>query len=159
MWWKELLFTGLYSGYCPIAPGTAGTIIAFLLYVLEYCFFGEVSWIINLLIVLSLIYPSIKLCDTGEKFFKKKDPSEIVLDEIFGYWISVLFYPFNWKIAILAFFLFRAFDILKPYPVNKFDRLPGGFGIMMDDVMAGIYSNISILSIILLNNHYKLLNI
>ncbi len=90
MWWKELLFTALYTGYCPIAPGTAGSILALLIYVLEYAIFGDSSWIVNLIVVIIMIYPSIRLGDAGESFLKKKDPPEVVLDEVMGYWISVL---------------------------------------------------------------------
>ena len=150
MWWKELFFTGMYSGYSPIAPGTAGTVLAFLIYILEYIIFGNNSWIVNLVVVFILIYPSIKLCDTGENFFKKKDPSEVVLDEIIGYWISVLFYPFNWKIVLFAFCIFRVMDILKPYPIRKFEKYKGGFGIIIDDLIVGIYTNLLIRIIIII---------
>jgi phosphatidylglycerophosphatase A len=97
-----------------------------------------------------MLYPSIKLGDSGEVFFKKNDPSEVVLDEMMGYWISVLFYPFSWKIAILAFFLFRIADIIKPYPANRLQKSKGGFGIMMDDFIAGIYVNITILCVLII---------
>ena len=149
MWLKELLFTALYTGYCPVASGTAGTLLAFLIYVLEYYAFGEISWAVNLIVVLIMIYPSIKLGDAGEAFFNKKDPPEVVLDEVMGYWISVLFYPFSWNIAILAFFLFRIADIIKPYPANRFQKMSGGIGIMLDDYIAGIYANVLILCILL----------
>ena len=147
---QELLFTGLYTGYCPVGSGTAGSLLAFLIYVIEYYLFGEISWAVNLVVVLIMIYPSIKLGDSGEAFFKKNDPSEIVLDEIMGYWISVLFFPFSWNIAILAFFLFRIADIIKPYPANMLQKSKGGFGIMMDDFIAGIYTNVFIICILLI---------
>ncbi len=152
MWWKELFFTGLYTGYCPVAPGTAGSLLALLIYVLEYVVFGHISWAVNLIVVLVMLYPSIKLGDAGEDFFERKDPSEVVLDEMMGYWISVLFYPFSWKIALLAFFLFRLADIVKPYPANKLQQLKGGYGIMIDDFIAGIYANLAILCILFFSN-------
>lgn len=141
MLWKKLLFTGFFSGYSPIAPGTAGTLLALLIYILEYVFFGNAVWMSNLVIVLIMLFPSFKLGDLAEAFLKKKDPVEVVLDEMMGYWISVLFFPFNWKILISAFIIFRIIDILKPYPIKKLEKLSGGYGIMMDDFVAGIYTN------------------
>ncbi|MFH0974726.1 MAG: phosphatidylglycerophosphatase A [Spirochaetota bacterium] len=149
MWWKELFFTGLYSGYSRFAPGTAGTILAALIYIFEHIVFGYLDQTVNLIVVLVLMYPSIKACDAGEKFFNTKDPSEIVLDEMMGYWVSVLFFPFNIKIVILAFIIFRILDIFKPYPINKMEKLKGGLGIMMDDVISGVYANLIIRIIIL----------
>lgn len=147
---RELLFTGFYTGYCPVASGTAGTLLAFFIYYLEYAFFGDTGRIINIIIVLAMIYPSIRLADSGEKFFGKNDPPEIVLDEMMGYWISVMFYPFNWGIALAAFLLFRIADIIKPYPAGRAQRIKGGAGIMMDDYIAGIYTNLAILLILLI---------
>ncbi len=146
---KEMLFTGLYTGYCPVGSGTAGALLAMLVYVIEYYVFGEISWAVNLIVVAVMIYPSIKLGDSSEVFFQKNDPPEVVLDEIMGYWISVLFYPFSWKIAVLAFILFRIADIIKPYPANRAQRARGGLGIMMDDFIAGIYANIAVFCVLL----------
>jgi len=153
MLWKKLIFTGLYTGYSPVAPGTAGTVLALLIYVLEYYAFGEISWVVNLAIVVLFLYPSIRICDSSIDFYKKDDPQEVVIDEIFGYWVSVLFYPFSWKIALLGFIFFRIFDIFKPYPVKNAENLHGGTGIMMDDILAGIYSNLSILCLILIGRY------
>jgi len=153
---KEFLFTGFYSGYCPVAPGTAGTLVAMAIYILEYLVFGSISWVVNLVVVIILLYPAIKLGDAGEEFFGKKDASEIVLDEMMGYWISVLFFSFNIKIAIMAFILFRIFDILKPYPANKFQELKGGIGVMLDDYIAGVYSLITINIIVVISRIFNL---
>lgn len=144
MWWKELLFTGFYSGYCFIAPGTAATILAAIIYIIEFTIFRENIFIFNAIVVMIMIYPSIKLGDEAEKFFKRKDPRQVVLDEMMGFWVSVLFFPFNCKIVILAFILFRINDIIKPYPIKKMENFRGGYGIMMDDFISGIYSNLMI---------------
>jgi phosphatidylglycerophosphatase A len=151
MWWKEFIFTACYTGYIPVAPGTAGTLIAMGIYILEYYFLGSRAWILNVILVAVLIYPAIRLGDIGEEFFKKKDPDEVVLDEALGYWISVLFHPFNWYMVLLAFVLFRIFDILKPYPARKLQQLNGGIGIMIDDWIAGIYTNLTLLIIVLIS--------
>ncbi len=141
---KEFFFTGFYSGYCPVAPGTAGTFVAMVFYILQNIFLGEILGssilYINLAIVLILIYPSIKLGDAAEVFFNKKDPQEVVLDEMMGYWIGILFIPFSFTGAITAFILFRIFDIIKPFPARNLESLKGGMGIMIDDYIAGIYT-------------------
>ena len=154
MWWKKILFTALYTGYLPAAPGTAGTLLAVLIYILEYLIFGACSWIINLVIVVIMIYPSIKLGDAGVAYFKNSDPPQIVLDEVMGFWISILFYPFNWKIIALAFLIFRIMDIIKPYPAYRLQRLKNGTGVMIDDYIAGIYTNLTILIIIIIANYF-----
>jgi phosphatidylglycerophosphatase A len=137
---KELLFTGFYSGYIPYGPGTAGTLVAMIIFILEYFIFKGNSWIINIIIVAVLFIPSLKLADDGAKFFKKKDPSQVVIDEMIGYWITVMFFPFSLKLAIIAFIIFRIFDILKPYPISYFEKFKGGTGIMLDDFVAGLFS-------------------
>ena len=148
MRFKEILFTGLYSGYSPFAPGTAGTVVAMLIYILEYMTFGPICWLVNLIMVIFMLYPSIKLGDAGEQFFGEKDPSGVVLDEVMGYWISVLFHPFNWVIVVLAFFIFRLLDIIKPFPARRLENLNGGLGIMIDDYVAGIYTNFILFGIV-----------
>ncbi len=156
MKFMRVIFTAFYSGYFPVAPGTVGTMVGMGIYVLEYILFGHISWIINLLIVAVMLYPAVKIGDAGEKFFGEKDPAQVVFDEVMGYWISVLFYPFSWYIVILAFFIFRFFDILKPYPAKDLQKLKGGLGIMIDDYIAGVYTNIIIFIIV---NILKLSNI
>jgi phosphatidylglycerophosphatase A len=154
MWWKEFFLTGLYSGYFPVAPGTAGSLLAALIYILEYIIFNTNYSVVNLIVVLILIYPSIKLGNEGEKFFSKKDPSEIVLDEMLGLWISVLFIPFSLQIVLLAFIIFRIFDIFKPYPIRKSEKIKGGLGIMLDDIIAGIFTNILLWLLIIITGFF-----
>ena len=143
---KEILFTAFYAGYSPLAPGSAGTLVGMALYCLEYVLFGSASWIFNLAAVIILFYPFMKIVNEGERFFGKKDPPEVVLDEIMGYWISVLFYPFNIIIVVAGFVVFRLMDILKPYPIGKLQRFEGGLGIMIDDCIAGLYTNLILLA-------------
>ena len=152
----EFTSTMFYSGYFPVGPGTAGTLVAVGIYILEYIIFGEISWIINVVIVALLLYPSVKICDRAEKFFGIKDPPQVVIDESLGYWIAVLCYPFNLKIVAIAFFIFRLFDILKPYPIKKIQNLRGGLGIMVYDWLAGIYTNLMILLIIFISGQINM---
>ncbi len=141
---KEFLFTAFYAGYSPVAPGTAGTFVAMALYVAENYFFGDVLYnslnYINFIMLVLLVYPSIKLCDEAETFYKSKDPQRVVIDEVMGYWTGLLFLPFSITYAVIAFIVFRIFDIVKPYPAKKLQDLHGGLGIMIDDYVAGLYT-------------------
>lgn len=138
---KEFFFTGFYSGYIPVAPGTAGTVVGMLLYMLAGRFAGEwLSGFIPLIGLIAAFYPSTLICGWGELFFGRKDPGPVVWDEIFGYWVTMLFVPYNWKTAFIGFALFRLMDIIKPVPAFQLQRLKGGLGILIDDVIAGIYA-------------------
>lgn len=152
--WKKLLFTGFYSGYSPVAPGTVASILALLLYLIEFYIFGDFVWISNLVIVIVMVFPSIVLASAGEEYFGEKDPQQVVLDEIMGYWISVLLFSFNWKVMIYALLLFRIMDIIKPYPIKKLENLKSGLGIMMDDFISGIYANFSLRIMILVTGFF-----
>jgi phosphatidylglycerophosphatase A len=144
---KKLLFTGFYSGYSPIGPGTAGSVVGLCIFIGEHYLFGTGLWKWHGIIVLLFLVPSVWICDWGEKFFNIKDPPQVVFDEIMGYWVSVLFQPFRWHNILLAFVLFRVFDIFKPFPALQLQKLKGGLGIMADDIVCGIYANIVLIGI------------
>jgi phosphatidylglycerophosphatase A len=130
--------TGLGSGYAPIAPGTAGSLLALILILLFPL--DSVSWLLISILVFSAgVW-------TGTKIEKDKgeDPGIVVIDEMVGQWLAILFLPRSWITYLLGFVLFRVFDIYKPYPINKSQKLKAGWGIMIDDVIAGIYANIII---------------
>ena len=140
----RFLYSGFGSGFSPIMPGTCGTVAAFLLYCLEFVCFPGYYRQINAAIFFLLIIPAVKLGDFAEKDFGRKDPQAVVLDEFFGFFLSVLFIPFSMKNALIAFVLFRIFDILKPFPINRVQKLKGGLGIFMDDIIAGLMANVII---------------
>jgi phosphatidylglycerophosphatase A len=121
-----------------------GTLVAAALYIFENIIFSGIEQssihIFNLVLVILLFYPAIKLGDAAEKFYQSKDPQQVVIDEVLGYWIGVLFIPFSFSNAVLAFIAFRIFDIIKPFPANSLESLSGGLGIMIDDVIAGLYT-------------------
>jgi len=131
--------SGTYLGYMPVASGTFGTLWGIPV------FFG-ISKLVTpaaVVVVAAIIIVSIYLADEAAKLLGKKDPGKVVCDEIAGFAAATLFIPFNLTNVILSFILFRFFDILKPYPVGLLDkRVPGGLGIVLDDVAAGIYANI-----------------
>jgi phosphatidylglycerophosphatase A len=146
---KRMLYTGFYTGYSPHAPGTAGTFLAMVIYVILNLLTPEYAVWINAALVIVLLYPSVKLGDEAEKHFSEKDPQKVVLDEMMGYWISVMFHPFTWWGSIAAFFIFRIMDIVKPWPADKLQDLKGGMGIMIDDWIAGLYTNLILSSVYL----------
>ncbi|MDH4069831.1 MAG: phosphatidylglycerophosphatase A [Ignavibacteria bacterium] len=129
--------TGLFTGYAPVAPGTVGSFFALCFFLIPG--FGRPEILGgSALVALALgIYTSGRLCNGGDK-----DPSIVVIDEIAGMWIAMLFLPATLPVLCGSFLLFRLFDIIKPFPARSLERLPGGWGIMLDDVAAGIYANI-----------------
>ncbi len=143
---KELLFTFFYAGYSPLAPGTAGTLFGAIIYVLLAFIVGSHNiWIANLILVIVCMAPFFWLSGEGERYYGYKDPEEVVVDEAMGFWVSMLFFTFSWKVVILAFVLFRIFDIFKPYPINSLQKYREGIGIMLDDLVAGIFANVLIM--------------
>jgi phosphatidylglycerophosphatase A len=130
------LATGFGSGLVPFAPGTAGTLIGVLICLI----FIPLPWIVRLAAVLALLALSFYVADQAEKIYQKKDDQRIVIDEIIGFQITMLPVAINVPGICAGFVLFRIFDILKPFPIKNLQRLPGGWGIVVDDVIAGIYA-------------------
>lgn len=138
---SRFLATGFYSGYAPIAPGTVGSGIALFVYII-FPGLRDISLLISSLV---LFFIGVKVATDVEKT-DGHDASIINIDEFVGMWISLLFYPasVSWHWWIAAFFIFRLFDIVKPFPVGRSQKLPAGWGIMVDDLLAGIYTNLVI---------------
>ena len=144
----RLLATGLGTGYAPIAPGTVGRILAclivWLLYIILPGFF--VGNIFHCFIALAIVCIFLILGVWSSDFMESqvgKDPSIVVIDEMVGVWISLLFMPFSIQNLVLALVLFRFFDIAKPLGIRRVEyRFTGGWGIMLDDVLAGVYTNL-----------------
>ncbi len=129
--------TGAYTGYLPKAPGTWGTLVALPLNLLLLLLPGQ-GYAISLAVILVL---AVYTAGAAEKILDRKDPGAIVIDEIIGMLITLIGAPANPVVWLMAFLLFRLFDILKPWPVSWADRhLNGGLGIVMDDLLAGIYA-------------------
>jgi phosphatidylglycerophosphatase A len=141
-----LIATGFYSGYLPKAPGTWGSLVGILLFYLMH----GLSLPVYLAVVSSLFVVGSFVAGEAEKILDNRDPGVVVVDEIVGMLITMIAVPLEPLTMVLGFILFRVFDIAKPFPVNFFDRrLHGGLGIMLDDVVAGLYSLI-ILQLLLL---------
>ncbi|NHZ85494.1 MAG: phosphatidylglycerophosphatase A [Planctomycetia bacterium] len=129
--------TVLMIGYLPVAPGTWGSLAALLIW---YVIIGHISSI-TLILLISIIFAfGVYTSSITERYLEKIDPSVIVIDEWVGQWIALLFLPKSLLWGLIAFALFRLFDIWKPFPIKILDKMSGGFGIMLDDVLAGIYA-------------------
>ena len=156
----KVIATGLFSGYIPWASGTFGSFVALLFYILIPGF--ERPVILGSAILVGFfvgVYTSRRVAEsTGHLLTPiaartkaafqpgaqgEADPSIVVIDEIIGMWMSLLFLPKSVLIAIVAFCLFRVFDIVKPYPTRQMEKMPLGWGIMLDDLGAGIYANVA----------------
>jgi len=88
----------------------------------------------------------------SERHFRSTDPGPVVIDEVMGMLVTLFLVPVGWSGAFIAFLLFRLFDIVKPYPSNRLERLPGGVGVMADDFMAAIYANLTLRVLLALGN-------
>ena len=138
---RAVLFTatGFFIGTVPFAPGTFGSIIG-----LPICFLiSRLDILTALICTILFILFAIWMAAAAEKVLKKKDPGEIVIDEIAGLIVTFMGIPFTLKSVIVGFILFRAFDILKPFPIGLLEKkVAGGPGIVLDDVLAGLYANL-----------------
>jgi phosphatidylglycerophosphatase A len=134
-----LLATGFGVGYSPRAPGTLGTLVAILI----YYFLSKISSPLYEITLIGFFFLSVWVSENGERFLGKKDDQRIVIDEIIGFLITMLWVPKTIRFVIIGFLLFRFFDILKPFPIRRFEKgFKGGFGVVLDDVVAGVYANI-----------------
>ena len=139
----KIISTFFYIGYLPFIPGTFGSIAGIFLYYLLKDSISIYTIFSCILIILGFL-----VSGPAERMLNKKDASCIVIDEVCGMLLSLIFLPYNIKIVVLAFILFRILDALKPFPLDRLQRLKGGPGIMADDLVAGLYTNI-ILQIVL----------
>jgi len=135
----SLLATGFGVGYSPVAPGTLGTLIA----IPVYYFLSAIPSPIYEITLIGFFFLSVWISENAEIFFGKKDDQRIVIDEMMGFLITMLWVPKVTHFIVIGFFLFRLFDIFKPFPIRRLERgLKGGFGVVLDDVIAGVYANI-----------------
>ena len=132
---------GFGSGLAPRAPGTVGTLVAIpIFWVIQ-----DLSWPLYVSWLLVTFVLGVVWCGRSSRALGVHDHGGIVWDEMVGYWLTMFFAPAGWQWMLLGFILFRFFDILKPWPIGAVDRrVHGGFGIMIDDVLAGVYAWISL---------------
>jgi phosphatidylglycerophosphatase A len=135
----KLISTFFFAGYFPLAPGTLGSLITLgIIWFLIPSFFY-----ILLPVSLGLFFISVWSATKGEEIFGK-DGRQIVIDEVTGMAISLVFVPKGTRWYVIAFLLFRLFDIVKPPPAREAEKLKGGWGVTLDDVVAGVYANVTL---------------
>lgn len=137
-----ILATFFGSGLAPVAPGTAGSIAAIAFAALVR---SPKHWSPAYFAVLTAVFliPSLWACGRYARDQRDADPPLVVVDEAIGQWITLAGATvYNWKSVLAGFLLFRLFDIWKPYPTRHVERLPGGVGIMADDVLAGVFAGL-----------------
>ena len=137
----KFLASGFYTGYFPVAPGTIGSLVGILA-----CFLlQDVPFTTYAIVVILTLIAGIYISGEAEKIYQTKDSSHIVIDEIAGIFFTFIYLPKGISFLLAGFAVFRFFDILKPFPIRSIDeKIKGGWGIMFDDVLAGIYANILI---------------
>jgi phosphatidylglycerophosphatase A len=131
------------AGLLPVAPGTAGSLVGLGAAVAIAHLPSPQPWksVVLAFAALGLCVVGVGAATQAEKFFGRKDPGQVVIDEVVGQMLTFLFHPdAGWKWLLAGFLLFRAFDVLKPFPARRAEHIPGGWGIMLDDVVAGAYS-------------------
>ena len=142
---STVVATGLGTGYSPVAPGTFGSALGLLLF-----------WPAHRLPAWALVAMTLVIAlggvAAGDRLARRlgiEDPGRVVIDEVAGMWVSLLFLPFGWKTALVGFLAFRVMDVVKPWPARQLEDLHGGWGIMADDLMAGVYANLLVRVVLL----------
>lgn len=137
-WLMLALATGLGTGFSPVASGTVGTLGGVALF--WFMAPPHSSWRAYILASLVFIWMAVLVSSVAEGIYRKKDDGRIVIDEVVGFLVTMLFAPHTWKAVALGFVLFRIFDVLKPPPARKLQELRAGVGIVIDDLVAGVYA-------------------
>ena len=139
--------TGFGAGYSPTAPGTLGTLVAIPI----YYFLSEIPFPLYEITLTGFFFLAVWVSEKTEAVLGKKDDSRIVIDEMMGFFITMLWVTKTPLFILVGFILFRFFDIFKPFPIRRFEKVRGGFGVVLDDVMAGIFANVILRFIMILN--------
>ncbi len=129
---------GAYAGRFPVAPGTAGSVVGVFLYL------GMKGLTLSpyLAVCILMVLAGTWAAGRAEIILDRKDSPSIVIDEIAGFLIAMFMVPSGWSFIVAGFLLFRLFDIMKPWPLGRLEKLHGGPGVMLDDIGAGVYTNI-----------------
>ena len=131
-----IIWTAGFAGLVPAAPGTAGSVVGLVL--LMFVRTTRNDWI-ELLVLLIVVTVGIWSANLAERHYRREDPGEIVIDEVAGMMLTLLWIPSGWGTFAIGFLAFRFFDIVKPFPARLAERLPRGWGVMAHDLVAGLY--------------------
>lgn len=136
---SKVFATFFGAGYFPVAPGTFASLITALVYKF---FLAQWEWGLYVRLWLAVFLVGLVFATLFSRELRKKDPGQIVIDEVCGQMTALFLVPASWLPMLLSFLLFRLFDVVKPYPIRRLERLEEGLGIMADDVLAGLYAGI-----------------
>jgi len=131
--------SALGVGYVPVAPGTFGSAVGLVVWALL-----PASPRVHAVTIIAMLVIGSFAGNVAERHFKRSDPRQVVLDEVMGMLITLFMVPVGWFGAVIGFVLFRAADVVKPFPANRLERLHGGLGVMADDAMAAVYANLAL---------------
>jgi phosphatidylglycerophosphatase A len=134
-----LVATVFGVGYARVAPGTFGSAAGLVLW-----WILPAATLVHAVVIIVLFAVGSWSGNVAEHYYGRTDPGQVVIDEVMGMLITLFMNPVGWGGAIGAFFLFRLFDVIKPYPANRLERLHGGVGVMADDGMAAVYANLAL---------------
>ncbi len=150
----KIIASGFGTGYAPVAPGTAGSILGIIIFYFFNGFLHDLQissrfvYMLNCVVIILIVFIGVRSIKKVHAVWEH-DASKIVIDEIAGVWIAAYAVPFKWQYYLYALILFRLFDITKPLFIRKIDKMQGDWSVMLDDVLAGIYASFVIQLIIL----------
>lgn len=137
-----VLASGFGTGYAPVASGTFGSLVGIPLF-FAFAPLAASHPFVAILVYIAAVAAACWIAGQAEEVFGEHDSGKIVIDEVVGYLATAMFLPATWTTAIAAFFVFRVLDVIKPYPASAIDaRLEGGAGVVLDDVVSGLYGNL-----------------
>jgi len=153
-WLVLALATGFGTGLSPVAPGTAGSLIGvFLFWYMAPPYGGWLAYVAATIVFIGVAIP---VSTAAEEIYGKKDDGRIVIDEVVGFLVAMLWAPHNLRALAVGFLLFRFFDIVKPPPARKLQDLRGGTGIVIDDLLAGVYACLALHLLCLLTDPVRI---
>ena len=139
--------TCAHVGYAPVAPGTFGSVVGLVVY---YFVRRQASITFEIATIAVVLLIALWSATEAEHHFGGIDPGPVVIDEVIGMLITLALHPVNLVGAIAGFVIFRVLDVVKPWPARRLELLPGGFGVVLDDAMAGVYGNLIVWVLVLL---------
>lgn len=141
-----IIATGFGLGYSPIAPGTVGSFLGIILILLisKFRLIGGQRLLFHLVMITMISVVGIWAASRAEIVFKRKDPPQVVIDEVVGQLLTfgLIFRNPTFSLLLMGFLFFRLFDIIKPFPIRKLEKVPLGFGVVLDDLAAGLYASL-----------------